>query len=192
MSGRRGFTLSEIVVVVAVISIAGALGMAAMSGQVSEAKAKADAKALVMRLQAEHRTTRERLQPLKIMPQTGRVIFQPTRGAGCVTADGPPREAVVERASLFIAGGSLCLTGHGEVEGAAGVPGMAVHASLNVGQHQVVPLRLDRTGIHGAEARIVGDSELQDLFHKFETDPEDLIGNLKVGGGEVTTPIGTQ
>lgn len=206
MRHPRAFTLLEIVGVVAVIGVAGALASFAMSDQVRQAKTKADAKAVVLRLQSEHRAARERLQPLKIH-STGRVVtFQRARGPHCATTDGPPTTAKFEYASLSIGGGSACFNGHGEpdnppVSVAVGPPGangttsstatapaaagMAVTAPLDDDAIYFLPIRLDRTGVHDDPAQTISKADAAALEEKLASNPTAVLKGARTGTGTV-------
>lgn len=62
----RGFSMVELMVVVAVISIGGSLAVFAMSDQVSAARARSDELGVFMRLKTERNAARERLTPMGV------------------------------------------------------------------------------------------------------------------------------
>jgi prepilin-type N-terminal cleavage/methylation domain-containing protein len=124
---RRAFSLAELMVVIAVIGVAGALAMFGMSSQVGESRARADSEALLRSLRAEHRVAKERMVGLSVKPITGgvgvkhQVVFQETaRGAPCgSTGVGPKRTVEFANALLSLNRHVLCFNEHGEpVDGA--------------------------------------------------------------------------
>ena len=71
----RGFSMFEVVIVVAVVAIGGSLAVFAMSDQVVAARARSDELGLVMRMKTERNAARERLRPLGIQLDDGAVAF---------------------------------------------------------------------------------------------------------------------
>jgi len=119
---RRAFSLAELMVVIAVIGIAGAIAAFGMSSQVAESRARADSEALLRSLRAEHRGAKERMVGLSVKPVPGgvgvkhQVVFQETtRGAECgATGVGPTRTVAFANARLALNRPVLCFNEHGE------------------------------------------------------------------------------
>ncbi|MDP2342179.1 MAG: type II secretion system protein [Deltaproteobacteria bacterium] len=88
----RGFSLLELMVVVAVISIGGSLAVFAMSDQVQIAKARSDEIGLFMRIKTERNAARERLRALGISMEGNEVRFH---RAVVTNAEGLPPACVV-------------------------------------------------------------------------------------------------
>jgi prepilin-type N-terminal cleavage/methylation domain-containing protein len=99
---RRGFTLVEMMVVVAVVGIGGALAAYNMSDHVHDARARAEANEVVLTLRAEHRRAREQMRFLKVASTEHQVTYTHTRDAACATPLGTPRTEKYQYASLKI------------------------------------------------------------------------------------------
>ena len=105
MRGARAFTLFELMVVVAVISIGGSLAVFAMSDQVQIARARSDELGLFMRIKTERNAARERLRPLGISAEGRELRFHAakvtrTLGAATCTIGEITRRATFHDASL--------------------------------------------------------------------------------------------
>jgi prepilin-type N-terminal cleavage/methylation domain-containing protein len=158
---RRAFSLAELMVVIAVIGVAGALAMFGMSSQVSESRARADSAALLRSLRAEHRAAKERMVGLSVKPVLGgvgikhQVVFQETtRGGACGESGvGPTRTVEFANARLALNRPVLCFNEHGEpVDGAADV-GEAVLQVLSSGDEAMLAVASDPTGTPETEKR---------------------------------------
>jgi prepilin-type N-terminal cleavage/methylation domain-containing protein len=99
---RRGFTLIEMMVVVAVVGVGGALAAYNMADHVRDARTRAEVNELVQSLRSEHRRAREQLHHLKVEGGARQVTYTPMRDADCAVAVGTPRVEKYRYASLAI------------------------------------------------------------------------------------------
>lgn len=184
---RRAFSLAELMVVIAVIGVAGALAMFGMSSQVGESRARADSEALLRSLRAEHRAAKERMVGLSVKPHPGgvgvkhQVLFQETaRGAECgATGVGPTRSVEFANARLELNRPILCFNEHGEPVDGPTDTGEAILQVVSSGDEALLAadpgtptstpesekrrlhrlrLRLDRNGINADD-----DSKVREL-----------------------------
>lgn len=75
-SRSSGFTLVELMVVVAVIGIGGGLALFNMSEQVTDARERADGHAMIARIKQEHRTAKERMLGLTLHTGTNKNVLK--------------------------------------------------------------------------------------------------------------------
>jgi len=116
----RGFTLLEMMVIAATIGISGSLALFGMSEQIRDARARSDSLALVQRLRAEHRASKEKMKGLRITREDapgGGVIgkFATAHSDSCEDVE-ELREFKFQRANLTLGERSLlCFRDNGEV-----------------------------------------------------------------------------
>jgi prepilin-type N-terminal cleavage/methylation domain-containing protein len=67
-TASRGFTLVEIMIVVAVVGVGAGIALVNMSEQIAEAKAQADGVAMANFIRAQSRTAKEQMQAIKVRP----------------------------------------------------------------------------------------------------------------------------
>jgi len=204
----RGFTLIELMVVVGIVGIAGAVAAFNMADQVKDARATADVHSVVEELRAEQRLARERMQGLKVTSSGHEIVFQSTRGPHCETFDGTPRVRRHTHAALsvLLPSTGLCLDDRGEpdmeVGGVVGSlfgttappePVLTVKANLS-GPNRVVftALRIERTGISEISTRKISSGVVATieaaLISDFPATAAILAGPIKgvlqlAGGG---------
>jgi prepilin-type N-terminal cleavage/methylation domain-containing protein len=137
---RRGFTLVEMVVVVAVIGVAGALAAYNMSDQVRDARARAEAYELLHTLRSEHRRAREQMYHLKVESSGHNVTYTLTRDAACTAPVSTPKTVGYDYATLSILNapaGFACFSDRGELPtdgGGGGVPnGVGIQGPTPIG-----------------------------------------------------------
>jgi prepilin-type N-terminal cleavage/methylation domain-containing protein len=155
---QRGFTLIELMVVVGVVGIAGAVAAFNMADQVRDARAAADVQTVVEELRKEHRLAREQMLGLKITSTGHDITFQSTQGAHCKDGVGAPRIRAHDHAvlSVLFPTGALCLDDRGEMDVVLGQTGtttptepvLTIKANLS-GNDRVVftALRFEKSGL---------------------------------------------
>lgn len=181
---QRAFTLVEVITVVAVIGISGAVAAIGMSDQIIDARGKAESRLVVQQLRAEHRAAREQMVGLKVTTPGARVVqYQHTRGEDCAELVGQQREVVYDMASLRILSpaSGACFNARGEPDPPGGIHAapepivMAVDTALSGTSHHFVPLRIDRAGIVDLQAQKVSEEQLSAIVAEFEADPETIL-----------------
>jgi prepilin-type N-terminal cleavage/methylation domain-containing protein len=118
---HRGFSLIELMIVVAVVGIAGGIALFSMSDQIADARAKSEALALLQEIRTEHRVAKEQMRGLRIksIPGTSgpnKVIFQGTKIDDCEAEVGPPRTVEFQLARLDLNVDKACFNDRGEVD----------------------------------------------------------------------------
>ena len=111
-SRSAGFTLVELMVVVAVIGVGGGLALFNMSEQVADARAKADGHAMMERIRLEHRTAKERMTGLTLKQVDNDLVFTPAKNCKPIVDPISGLSAVtavrfLETTKLIIAGSTL-------------------------------------------------------------------------------------
>ena len=106
-SRSAGFTLVELMVVVAVIGVGGGLALFNMSEQVADARAKADGHAMMERIRLEHRTAKERMTGLTLKQVDNDLVFTSAKTCKPIDASAVTAVRFLETTKLIIAGSTL-------------------------------------------------------------------------------------
>lgn len=75
-TATKGFTLVEIMIVVAIVGVGAGIALVNMSDQVAEARAQADGDAMAQRIQVEQRAARERMVGMRLTKNVDQLDFE--------------------------------------------------------------------------------------------------------------------
>lgn len=174
---RRGFTLVEMMVVVAVVGIGGALAAFNMADQVRDARARAETNELMLTLRGEHRRAREQMHHLKVASSGHNVTYTLTRDADCNTPVSTPKTVGYDYATLSILNapkGFACFSDRG---------GLATTGASNSGGGGVVGGGGGggTVSLNGGSAEGEGEGEEDPVFV--------IEAGLASAGGELFMPV---
>jgi prepilin-type N-terminal cleavage/methylation domain-containing protein len=192
----RAFTLVELMVVVTVIGIGGAVAAFNMADQVRDARASADTRTAIEDLRKEHRQAREQMLGLKVVPlvettpgsgPVSVITYQLTRGADCVEPIGAARVKTYKYAQLSVVPSSdgVCFAANGQpvVPAApgnqAGEAALTVKANLSGADRMVfTALRVERSGITEIVTRKTSSSVVAAVEAALQSDFQSAVSML--------------
>lgn len=110
----RGFSLVEIMVVVAIVGVGAGIAVVNMSDQVAEARAQADGDAVAQRIQVEQRRARERMVGLRLSKGPKHVTFEDVPNCAATGANARTHDHLITT-TVDLGGSSVCWEPNGAI-----------------------------------------------------------------------------